>query len=166
MAPPLLGIIAVTYPFDNHAAMIYNLIKVRLKFLTLGVFLLSALLVSGGLYFRSRGLNFFKEDASPPGGEVSGASFEVPVYQPSTVISRSEFKEALEVTLEAAASLETVFNFYQERLLDQGFIQTFGDETLGSVYAKFSGPDDQLLELTLEADSASGKTIATLYLTN
>lgn len=134
-------------------------------FLVPGVLVFSLFLLLGGVYFRRQGQSVLLGPAENIGGEVSGTTTELPIYQPSVVVSRSEFKDSREITFETGDALEKVVNFYERELESQGFKRTGKAQTLGSTFLKFTHPDGRRLEITLEIEAVSGKTVATLYLT-
>lgn len=134
------------------------------RFLVPSVIAVSLLLLGGGLYFRRQSQDLIIKPLEKTGGEVSGTAVEMPIYQPSVVISRSELKNSQEITFETGDSLERIINFYRRELTSQGFRETDEARTLGSTFLKFAHPDGRRLEINLETEAVSGKTVATLYL--
>ena len=102
-------------------------------FLVPGVLVFTALLIAGGFYFRQRSLNLTSQTAvlevPEEEGEVSGArtttpeSFprDIPLFEPSELLSSMESKERIQITLQTDGSAERVRRFYQQEMEDLGW---------------------------------------------
>jgi len=100
------------------------------KFLVPGIVAIAVLLIVGGFYFRQRGLNLVPQIVVPEEeGEVSGARTslpqnfpkDIPLFEPSEILSSLESQERIQATLQTEGSAERVRRFYQQEMEDFGW---------------------------------------------
>lgn len=101
------------------------------RFLIPGFLLLSFLLLVGGFYFHNRSLLFLPQGATPKEeeGAVSGIRSglpekfpdDVPLFEPSEILSSLESQERIQVTLQTAAPAERILEFYQQKMAAGGW---------------------------------------------
>lgn len=145
--------------------------KVR-RFLVPGVLLLVVFFIAGGFYFRRRSLGLVPQLTVPEeGGEVSGLQTnlpenfpeDVPLFEPSEILSGLESKERIQVTFQTDASAERVSQFYQQGMSDRGWKLAGRGVSEDSGVLTFS-KDSRYTQLTI-TPSPEGPTLVILSTT-
>ena len=130
----------------------------KIKLLPFFLLLLFILLVTGGFFAWRQSLP--AENGDSVNGAVFGLAAEapvgipedIPIFQPSLIISKNETKQGLQLTLEINYPKNTVANFYKDQLKQFGW-----QEITTGQYKKYGGK-------SLEISFTGGETEKTIVI--